>query len=147
MNQDRRVECEKLWAEHMRREFGLKDAEATVETMTHDVYIEFVPTRRRHAGKDAVLALYRDDLIPSAADDTQIVPINRVMSEDHLIDELMMSFTFTKPMQWFLPDIAPTGTKIEFQLAIVVGFRGNLLAFERLYWDRLTVLQQIGRAG
>jgi carboxymethylenebutenolidase len=146
MDQERRTEQEDLWAEHMRREFGLRDAAATVETMTPDAFLELVPIGERHVGREAVLALYRDDLIPSTPDDIEIVPRNRLVSDGQIMDEVTMTFTFSRPMRWLLPGVEPTHTKVTFPLVVVVGFRGDLVAFERLYWDRLTLLQQIGRA-
>lgn len=43
-----------------------------------------------------------------------------------------------------LPGIAPTNRRVEVPLVAVVGFREGKVAFERVYWDQASVLQQIG---
>jgi carboxymethylenebutenolidase len=46
-------------------------------------------------------------------------------------------------MNWFLPDVAPTYKKTAVDL-VVVQFRGDKLACERIYWDHAAVLRQAG---
>jgi predicted ester cyclase len=41
-------------------------------------------------------------------------------------------------------DYAPTGRPINFPLAVVIPFRGGLMAGERFYYDLATLLRQIG---
>ena len=48
-------------------------------------------------------------------------------------------------MPWFLPGVPPTGRRIVSDFVVVVQFRGNKLACERIYWDHASVLRQIGR--
>jgi carboxymethylenebutenolidase len=42
------------------------------------------------------------------------------------------------------PGIPPTGKKIALDLVVVVQFRGDKLACERIYWDHAAVLRQVG---
>jgi carboxymethylenebutenolidase len=56
----------------------------------------------------------------------------------------LVSFTHTKPMPWFLPDVAPTLRKIVGDVVVVAQFRGDKLACERIYWDHANVLRQVG---
>lgn len=136
---------EQAWGDHMMKEFGLKDAMAAVETMTHDAVIELCPTGQRHQGRDAVLRFYRDEFIP-CVDSMAMQPRSRTVSDTGLVEEMTVKLKFDKEMPWFLPGVAPTNGTIEFQLVVIVGFRGHQVAFERFHWDRLAVLEQIGRA-
>jgi carboxymethylenebutenolidase len=43
-----------------------------------------------------------------------------------------------------LPGVPATGRKVEFVLVGVVGFQGDKLASEHIYWDQATVLSQLG---
>ena len=70
--------------------------------------------------------------------------INRVVGDGQLVDELHLTFTHSKPMNWFLPKVAPTNKNIEIDIVVVVQFRGDKLACERIYWDHATVLRQLG---
>jgi carboxymethylenebutenolidase len=47
-------------------------------------------------------------------------------------------------MPWLLPNVRPTHKKIEMDIVVVVQFRGDKLATERIYWDHAAVLRQVG---
>ena len=137
-------QIEQLWAEHLKGEFDTKDVEATLETMVEDAYVNHMPVHTGGRGKDALRAFYRDDFIPSWPDDLHMTPINRVVGEGQLVDELHLTFTHSKLMPWFLPNIPPTHKKVAVDFVVVVQFRGDKLACERIYWDHAAVLRQVG---
>ena len=137
-------QLEQLWAEHLKGEFDTKDVEATLETMVEDAYVNHMPVNTGGRGKEALRAFYRDDFIPSWPDDLQMTPVNRVVGEGQLVDELHLTFTHSKLMPWFLPQVPPTHKKVAVDVVVVVQFRGDKLACERIYWDHATVLRQVG---
>jgi len=47
-------------------------------------------------------------------------------------------------MDWMLPDIPPTGKRVEVPLVVIVGFHDGKIAYERIYWDQASVLVQLG---
>jgi len=138
-------ELERLWAEHLAGEFANKDVEATLATMVDDAFVNHMPVNTGGRGKDELRAFYRDDFIPSWPEDLQMTPVNRVIGNGQLVDELRVTFTHSKPMNWFLPNVAPTNKRVTVDFVVVVQFRGDKLACERIYWDQATVLRQIGR--
>jgi carboxymethylenebutenolidase len=73
-----------------------------------------------------------------------MTPVNRVVGEGQLVDELHLTFTHSKLMPWFLPNIPPTHKKVAVDVVVVVQFRGDKLACERIYWDHAAVLRQVG---
>jgi carboxymethylenebutenolidase len=133
-----------LWAEHLRGEFEAKDVEATLATMVEDAYVNHVPVGTGGRGKEALRAFYRDDFIPSWPDDLQMTPVNRVIGAGQLVDELHVTFMHSKPMPWLLPNTPPTDKPVAIDIVVVVQFRGEKLACERIYWDHATVLRQVG---
>jgi carboxymethylenebutenolidase len=137
-------QLEQLWAEHLKGEFETKDVEETLATMVEDADVNHMPVNTGGHGKEALRIFYRDDFIPSWPDDLQMTPVNRVIGEGQLVDELHVTFTHSKQMNWFLPNVAPTHQKIELDIVVVVQFRGDKLATERIYWDHATVLRQVG---
>ncbi len=137
-------QLEQLWAEHLRGEFETKDVEATLATMVEDAYVNHMPVNTGGRGKEALRRFYRDDFIPSWPDDLQTTTVNRVVGEAQLVDELRATFTHDRPMPWFLPNVPPTHRKIEMDLVVVVQFRGDKIACERIYWDHASVLRQAG---
>jgi carboxymethylenebutenolidase len=137
-------QLEQLWAEHLKGEFETKDVEGTLATMVEDAYVNHMPVNTGGRGKEALRVFYRDDFIPSWPEDLQMTPVNRVVGAAQLVDELHLTFTHSKPMHWFLPNIPPTHRKIAVDVVVVVQFRGDKLACERIYWDHASVLRQVG---
>ena len=137
-------DLEALWQEHLAGEFVNKDVEATLKTMTDDATVDHVPVHTGGSGKHALRAFYRDVFIPSWPDDLKQTPINRVIGQDQVVDEIRTEFTHDRPMEWFLPGVPPTGKKVDVTIVAVVQFRGGKIASERIYWDQATVLRQIG---
>jgi carboxymethylenebutenolidase len=137
-------QLEQLWADHLKGEFESKDVEATLATMVEDASVNHMPVNTGGKGKDALRRFYRDDFIPSWPDDLEMLPVNRVIGEGQLVDELRLSFTHSKPMPWFLPDVAPTSRRVVVDVVVVAQFRGDKLACERIYWDHASVLRQVG---
>jgi carboxymethylenebutenolidase len=137
-------QLEQLWADHLKGEFEIKDVEATLATMVEDAFVNHMPVSTGGRGKAALRAFYRDDFIPSWPDDLQMAPLNRVVGEGQLVDELHLTFTHSKPMPWLLPNVPATHRKISMDVVVVVQFRGDKLACERIYWDHAAVLRQVG---
>ncbi len=137
-------QLEELWAEHLEGEFATKDVELTLATMVEDAYVNHMPVNTGGRGKAALRVFYRDDFIPSWPDDLQMTPVNRVIGVGQLVDELRVTFTHSKPMPWLLPNLPPTGKPIGMDIVVVVQFRGDKLACERIYWDHANVLRQVG---
>ncbi len=137
-------QLEAIWADHLAGEFATKDVEATLATMVDDAYVNHMPVNTGGRGKEQLRAFYRDDFIPSWPDDLQITPLNRVVGDGQLVEELRLRFTHSRQMDWFLPGVPPTHRPVDIHLVVVVQFRGDKLACERIYWDQATVLRQLG---
>jgi carboxymethylenebutenolidase len=137
-------DLEKIWADHLAGEFVTKDVEATLATMVDDASVNHMPVNTGGRGKDQLRAFYRDTFIPSWPDDLQMKVVNRVVGTDQLVEELRLRFTHSKQMDWFLPQVPPTNQVVDIDLVVVVQFRGDKLACERIYWDQATVLRQVG---
>jgi carboxymethylenebutenolidase len=137
-------QLEQVWTEHLKGEFESKDVEATLATMVDDAWVNHMPVNTGGRGKDALRRFYRDDFIPSWPDDLEMVPVNRVIGQGEIVDELRLTFTHSKPMPWFLPNIAPTLRTVIVDVVVIAQFRGDKLACERIYWDHANVLRQVG---
>ena len=138
------ADLERVWAEHLDGEFGIKDVEATLATMVDDAYVNHVPVNTGGRGKDELRVFYRDVFIPSWPADLEMRPVNRVVGADQIVDELQVRFTHSKQMDWLLPGVAPTGRQVTIDFVVVIEFRAGKVACERIYWDQASVLRQIG---
>jgi carboxymethylenebutenolidase len=134
-----------IWEEHIQGEFVTKDVHQALATMVEDASVFTIPTGWGGKGKTALLPLYRDEFIPSIPDDFESTILNRVITEDRIVEEMLSRFHHTRRMDWFLPGIPPTGKAIEIQGITVIEFRDGKMAAERLYWDVATALRQVGR--
>ena len=137
-------ELERIWDEHLAGEFTTKDVEATLATMVDDASVDHIPVHTGGRGKDALRAFYRDVFIPSWPDDLEQIPTNRVVGDGQIVDEIRTRFTHDRPMEWFLPGVPPTHKVVDIDIIVVVQFRGDKIACERIYWDQATVLRQVG---
>ena len=135
---------EQLWAEHINGEFEAKDADATLDTMVEDAYVNHMPVLTGGTGRAELREFYSKRFIPQMPPDTEMTPISRTIGKDQLVDEMVFKFTHTIKMDWMLPGIAPTGKRVEIPLVVIVHFREDRLAHEHIYWDQASVLVQLG---
>lgn len=133
-----------IFDEHVRAEFVLKDADASIATMTEDAYLNHVPVATGALGRDAVRDFYADVFIPSWPDDVQVELVSRTVGDDRVVDELLVSFTHDREMRFWLPGVAPTGRAVSLPHVAIVGFEDGKIAYEHIYWDQASLLVQIG---
>ena len=133
-----------LWEEHTRYEFETRDVDATMATMVAEPYVNHVPTLAGGVGHDDLKRFYKYHFIGGNPPDTTLTPISRTVGADQIVDEMLFSFTHTSVIDWMLPDLAPTGKRVEVALVAIVKFQDGKLAHEHIYWDQATVLVQVG---
>ena len=133
-----------IWKEHMAGEFATKSVEETLTTMTEDAHVNHVPVLTGAVGRDACGDFYGRHFIPHIPPDFAIEPISRTIGEERLVDEFVLRFTHTIPMDWILPGIAPTGKRVEVPFVAIIHVRDGKVASEHIYWDQATVLVQVG---
>lgn len=133
-----------IWDSHCRFEFETQDVDATMATMTAEPYVNHVPTMTGGVGHDQVRRFYKYHFIGGTPPDTELMPVSRTVGADQVVDEMLFKFTHTCEIDWMLPDIAPTGKKVEIPLVAIVKFEDGKVAHEHIYWDQASVLVQIG---
>ena len=69
---------------------------------------------------------------------------SRTVGLDRVVEELVISFTHTTPIDWLLPGVPPTGKSVEMAVVVIVGFKDGKISHEHIYWDQAGVLLQIG---
>jgi len=121
------------------------DLDTTMNTMTDDPHLTNVPTSVGGVGRAGVRAFYHDHLVGKFfPPDVTMTPVSRTVGDDQVVDELVISFTHTAPVDWMLPGLAPTGRRVEAAFAVVVGFKDGKISHEHIYWDQASVLVQLG---
>jgi len=121
------------------------DLDATMATMSDAPHLNHVPTMAGGVGQSGVRNFYRDHLVGKFfPPDVKMVSVSRTVGQDQVVDELFISFTHTTVIDWLLPGVAPTGKAVEMAVAVIVGFQGDRISHEHIYWDQAGVLVQIG---
>ena len=94
-------------------------------------------------GRTGVRAFYRDHLVGMFfPPDVTMVDVSRTSSS--VVEEMVVSFTHTAAIDWLLPGVAPTDKAVEMAVAVVVGFEGEKISHEHIYWNQAGVLVQVG---
>jgi carboxymethylenebutenolidase len=121
------------------------DLDQTLATMAPNPHIVNVPTMIGGQGPRGVRTFYANRLIGQFfPPDVTFERVSRTYTEERLIDELIISFTHTRKMDWMLPRLEPTGKRVEAMFVVIVGIEGDKVSYEHIVWDQASVLVQIG---
>jgi carboxymethylenebutenolidase len=129
---------------HTAAEFKTRDIEATMATMAEAPHVTHVPTMTGGHGRDGVRQFYDTWFIGKWPPDTVVTSLSRTVGENSLVDEVIITFTHDTEMPALLPGVAPTGRKVSIPFVVTVGFDGDKIAYERIYWDQASMLVQLG---
>jgi carboxymethylenebutenolidase len=133
-----------LFEQHVGSELA-GDLDTTMATMSDTPHLNHVPTMAGGVGQGGVREFYRDHLVGKFfPPDVKMVSVSRTIGQDQVVDEVFISFTHTTIIDWLLPGVAPTGKAVEMAVAVIVGFQGDKISHEHIYWDQAGVLVQIG---
>src|SRR5882672_3140653 len=90
------------------------DLETTMATMTDCPHLNHVPVMTGGVGRPGVHEFYRDHLVGKFfPPDVNMVNVSRTVGHDQLVEELVISFTHTTPIDRLLPGVSPTGKPVE----------------------------------
>lgn len=114
------------------------DIEGTLATLSPDCLFEDMPTGTRYRGREGARAYYREwwDAFGNVPQGSRLY----VPAGDCLIVETRFVGTHRAAFQ----GVPASGRAIDLPLVIIVGFRDGLMSGERFYYDRATLLAQIG---
>jgi carboxymethylenebutenolidase len=133
-----------IFDEHIAHEFETKDVDATMRTMTEEPYVWHVPALTGASGRENVRQFYSTQLVGRMPEDTVLRQISRTVSSDRLIEEFVLEFTHDIEVPFMLPGVPPTGQKVRLPHVLVMGFEGDKVAYEHIYWDHASLLVQVG---
>ena len=135
---------DKVFDKHIEYEFGTKDLEATMTTMVQDPYVLHVPTLTGGEGYNEVYTFYKNHFIGKMPNDFKIKPISRTVGQDRVVDEVIISFTHDREIDYMLPGLVPTGKYVEIPHVVIMKFIKGKIAYEHIYCDQASVLAQLG---
>lgn len=133
-----------LFQEHVQAELR-GDLDTTMATMTDNPHLTNVPSMVGGYGRDGVRAFYANHLVGKFfPPDVEMIPVSSTVGTDQIVDELVIRFTHTAVIDWMLPNVQPTGKRVEAAFCVVVGVKDGKISHEHIYWDQASVLVQIG---
>ena len=133
-----------IFDEHIAHEVETKDVHATMRTMTEEPYVWHVPALTGASGSENVRQFYSTQLVGRMPEDTVLRQISRTVSSGRLIEEFVLEFTHDIEVPFMLPGVPPTGQKVRLPHVLVMGFEGDKVAYEHIYWDHASLLVQVG---
>ena len=133
-----------VWDQHVSAEFAAKDADQAGATMTAGSYVNLIPVLIGARRRDGVRDDYANQFVSHIPRGTEIVRFSRTIGQGRLVDELMVRFAHAICMDWLLPGIPPTGTRLAVPMVAIVQFDGDKVVHEHLYFDQASVLVQVG---
>jgi len=133
-----------LFQQHVNAELE-GDIETTMATMTGHPHLTNVPVMTGGVGGEGVRYFYTNHLVGKFfPPDVEMLNVSRTIGDDQIVDELVIRFTHTTPIDWMLPRIPPTGKRVEVAFAVIVKVEDGKIAHEHIYWDQASVLVQLG---
>jgi carboxymethylenebutenolidase len=133
-----------VFDQHIKHEFQDHDVDATMQTMTPEPYVHHVPVMTGRIGYEGVYNFYMNHFIGKMPDDTKIVRLSRTVDKEQVVDELILSFTHDKEIDFILPGVPATGKYVEIACVVVMNFKDGKISHEHIYWDQASLLVQIG---
>ena len=133
-----------IFDKHIEFEFDKEDVDATMTTMTEDPYVHHIPTLAGGVGYNGVYNFYTNHFVGKMPKDWKITDVSRTIGKDQVVDELIISFTHDREIEYLLPGIAPTGKYVEIPHVVIMKFKNNKISHEHIYWDQASVMVQIG---
>jgi steroid delta-isomerase-like uncharacterized protein len=124
--------------EHMESE-NRHDFDATIDTFAHPRY-EIVPTGDVYDGEAAVRAYFAETR--TAFPDQR----NELISLRHAQDAVIVEFDLLGTHLGPLRSLPPTGRAFRARVSAFFVFEGERIVCERVYFDQLTILRQLGIA-
>lgn len=123
--------------EHVRFE-NEHDLEGVMQTYADSAQYDDEPYDEHHRGSSEVLDYY--ERLMRALPDLRIEVQRRHATDEVVILECVIGGTHLG--EW--RGLPATGRKVRFPLCAVYTFEGDRLAGEKIYYDRATVLRQVG---
>lgn len=122
--------------EHMESENRL-DFDATLATFDHPRY-ELVGTGQVFDGEEQVRRYYASSR--AAFPDQR----NEIHSLRHADDAVVVEFDLLGTHQGPFAGFAPSGRQFRCRMAAIFEFQGDRITCERIYFDSVTILRQLG---
>jgi steroid delta-isomerase-like uncharacterized protein len=133
-----RKKREEIVREHMDSE-NRHEFDATLDTFEHPRY-ELIATGEVYDGTEEVQGYYDDTRRAFPDQRNELLALHH--ADDAVLVEAVVRGTHKGPLR----SLPPTGREFELPILAIFVFEGDNLVCERVYFDQMTVLRQLGIA-
>jgi steroid delta-isomerase-like uncharacterized protein len=133
-----RKKREEIVREHMESE-NRHEFDATLDTFDHPRY-ELIATGEVHDGPEEVAAYFEESRTAFPDQRNELISLHH--ADDAVLVEAIIRGTHDGPLR----SLPPTGREYELRILAMFIFEEDRLQCERVYFDQLTVLEQLGIA-
>ena len=81
-----------------------------------------MPTLTGDLGYDRVYHFYKNDFVGKMPKDIKIKPLSSTVDKDQVVDEIIISFTRDREIDYMLPGVALTGKYMEIPYVVITKF-------------------------
>jgi steroid delta-isomerase-like uncharacterized protein len=135
---DLRARREAVVREHMESE-NVHDFDTTIGTFSHPRY-EIIPTGDVYDGEQEVRGYFAESRTAFPDQRNELLSLRH--ADDAVIVEFDLLGTHTGPLR----EIEPTGREFRARVVAFFIFEGDRIVCERVYFDQLSILGQLGLA-
>ena len=132
------------WDQHLAAACAAQSPEHALATMTAAPYVNVVALMIGARGRDDGRDCSAHHCLSHIPPDMAMVPVSRTIGQGRGVDELLRRFTHAIRMDWLLPGLAPTGTRVAVPLVAIVPCEGDKVAHAHIDWDQASVLVLVG---
>ena len=133
-----RKKREEIVREHMESE-NRHEFDATLDTFGHPRY-ELIATGEVYDGPEEVAGYYEESRRAFPDQRNELLALHH--ADDAVLVEAVIRGTHKGPLR----SLPPTGREYELPILAIFEFEGDTLTCERIYFDQMTVLRQLGIA-
>jgi len=133
-----REKREEIVREHMESE-NRHEFDVTLDTFDHPRY-ELIATGEVHDGAEEVAAYFEESRTAFPDQRNELISLHH--ADDAVLVEAIIRGTHRGPLR----SLPPTGREYELRILAMFVFEEDRLLCERVYFDQLTVLEQLGIA-
>ena len=124
--------------------YGTRDVDAALALAAGDCVVRHLPSGSGGTGHDELRRHLTEDVLPHLPDDLVFTRVSRTVDKWRVVDETTVAFTHDRELPWLLPGVAPTGRRAEVAAVSVLGVRSSKVAFQRVLWDHVGLVAQLG---
>src|SRR6516164_6543402 len=88
------------WQQHTYAEFGLKNPDAALASMSDDPYVLNLPAGTGGVGRAGVHQFYAKQMLPNLPPDLELVSLSQIFGDDSIVEEFVIRFTHAIQMDW-----------------------------------------------